>query len=75
MSNCDSKVKYRNFTEANKKKNEMLRRQVFSTLVSYWCAKHNCVHIGHNYRMSKRKVLDRELKQLGEDNRFDFLID
>ena len=53
----------------------MLRRQVFSTLVSYWCDKHNCVHIGHNYRMSKRKVLDRELKQLGEDNRFDFLID
>ncbi len=74
MSNCNNKIKYRNFTEANKKKNEMLRRQVFSTLVSYWCDKHNCVHLGHT-NMSKRKVLERERNQLGEDNRFDFLND
>ena len=60
MANCNKKIKYKNFKEANTVKNSIIKNHIFSTLNTYWCKKHNCAHIGHSNRMQNKIVLERQ---------------
>ena len=67
MGNCNKKKKFKSFTEANKKKNELIRRYMFSTLVSYWCKRHECVHLGHSRTLDNQAVVNRYAQQVPTD--------
>ena len=70
MSNCSKKIKFKNFTEANKRKKELTSRYMFTTLVSYWCKRHECVHLGHSRTLTNQKVMDRYAQQMPTDLTF-----
>ncbi|MBD33737.1 MAG: hypothetical protein CL892_04780 [Dehalococcoidia bacterium] len=64
MKSCDEKKQYKNFREGNIELNKILQKILFSNLNTYWCKKHNCVHIGHNYRMKNETILKRQFNSI-----------
>ena len=75
MSKCNKKKKYKTFTKANKVKNRIIGNILFSTLKSYWCHRHECVHLGHNNRMDNKTILLRQSKLLDKFNYLDSLVE
>ena len=55
--NCDLKIIYECKSDA-KTALAIYREQVlFSNMDFYYCNKHEGYHLGHNYRLSKKKIL------------------
>ena len=74
MSKCNKKKKYKNFTEANIVKNSIIRNNIFSTLNSYWCEKHECVHLGHSSKMNNKTVIHRQFIQTHKKSWIDDIL-
>ena len=55
--NCNLKIIYKDESDV-KNALAVYREQVlFSTMDSYYCDKHEGYHLGHNHRLSKKKIL------------------
>ena len=74
MSKCNKKIKYNNFKEANKVKNSIIKDHIFSTLNTYWCEKHMCVHLGHSNRMDNKTVIDRQFQLTNKKSWIDNIV-
>ena len=56
---CDHKVRYETRQDADAAVHAYQERVVFTTMVAYRCAIHECWHIGHNRFMRDEEVLER----------------
>ena len=65
-SNCRKKVKYKNFSEAKIRLDEIMRDILFSTMNIYWCNRHECFHLGHNKRIQDKDVISRYFMKISD---------
>ena len=56
---CDHKVRYETRQDADAVVHAYQERVVFTTMVAYRCAIHECWHIGHDRFMRNEEVLER----------------
>ena len=65
-SNCRKKVKYKNFSEAKFRLDEIMRDILFSSMNIYWCNRHRCFHLGHSKWMKDKTITKRYFPKIRE---------
>ena len=61
MNNCNDKIKYREFTDAEKYLEKYRSYYLFSNMCVYRCSYHRCWHLGHDRKMSKEKIVNNTI--------------
>ena len=65
-TNCRNKVKYKHYSEAKFRLDEIMRNILFSSMNIYWCNRHSCFHLGHSKWIKDKQIISRYLPNISD---------